>query len=139
MMNQRQAINPPEMYAAVPFGFSHAVLQTGGRTLHLAGQVAWNAQCEVIGAGDLVAQTRQALANLRQVLAAVGATPRDVVRLRTYVVNHSPDKLGPMCAEIAAFYEGADPAPNTLLGVQALALPDFLIEIEATAVVADAA
>lgn len=137
-MTQRQAINPPDLYESVPFGFSHAVLQTGGRTLHLAGQTAWNAQRELVGAGDLVAQTRQALANLRRVLAAVGARPKDVVRLRTYVVNHSPDKLGPVCAEIAAFYEGADPAPNTFLGVQALALPEFLIEIEATAVVPDA-
>ena len=136
-MTQRQAINPPELYAAVPFGFSHAVLQTGGRTLHLAGQVAWNAQGELVGAGDLVAQTRQALANLRQVLAACGAAPKDVVRLRTYVVNHSPDKLGPVSAEIVAFYGGATPAANTFLGVQALALPDFLIEIEATAVLQD--
>ncbi len=136
-MTQRQAINPPELYAAVPFGFSHAVLQTGGRTLHLAGQVAWNAQGELVGAGDLVAQTRQALANLRQVLAACGAAPQDVVRLRTYVVNHSPDKLGPVSAEIVAFYGGATPAANTFLGVQALALPDFLIEIEATAVLQD--
>lgn len=136
-MTQRQAINPSELYASVPFGFSHAVLQTGGRTLHLAGQVAWNAQGELVGAGDLVAQTRQALANLRQVLAACGAAPQDVVRLRTYVVNHSPDKLGPVSAEIVAFYGGATPAANTFLGVQALALPDFLIKIEATAVLPD--
>lgn len=136
--NRREAVNPPGLYEAVPFGFSHAVMQTGGRTLHLAGQTAWNEARELVGGDDLVAQTRQVLANLRRVLAACGATPADIVRLRTYVVNHSPDKLGPLCAEIVAFYEGAAPAPNTLVGVQALALPDFLIEIEATAVVADA-
>lgn len=117
------------------YGFSHASLQHGGRTLHLAGQVAWDADCNVIGAGDLAAQTRQALANLRVVLAAAGATPADVVRLRTYVVDHSPDKLGVVLPEIGAFYEGATPAPNTFIGVQALALPDFLIEIEATAAI----
>ena len=137
MTTRRKAVNPPSMYASVPFGFSHAVEQTGGRTLHLAGQVAWNAKGELVGAGDLVAQTRQALVNLREVLAACGATPADVVRLRTYVVNHSPDKLGPVSAEIVAFYGGAEPAANTFLGVQALALPDFLVEIEATAVLAD--
>ena len=90
-----------------------------------------------MGAGDLTAQTRHALANLRQVLASAGATPADVVRLRTYVVNHTPDKLGPVCAEIAAFYGDAAPAANTFIGVQALALPDFLIEIEADAVLRD--
>lgn len=136
-MGRRQAINPPALYDSLPFGFSQAALQTGARTLHLAGQVAWNEKRELVGPGDLVAQTRQALANLRHVLAACGATPKDVVRLRTYVVHHGPEKLGPVSAELIAFYEGADPAPNTWLGVQALALPEFLIEIEATAVLAD--
>lgn len=132
-MTTRQALNPDTMYQTVPFGFSHAVLQNGGRTLHLAGQVAWDANGQLIGGNDVIAQTRQVLSNLRQVLAAAGATPADVVRLRTYVVNHTPEKLGPICAEIAAFYGDALPAANTFLGVQALALPDFLIEIEADA------
>lgn len=129
----RQAINPTSMYNSTQFGFSHAVLQEGGRTLHLAGQAALDQEGQVVGAGDLIAQTRQCLLNLRTVLASVGATPSDVVRVRTYVVNHSPDKLGPICGEIAAFYGDAPPAANTFIGVQALALPDFLIEIEATA------
>jgi enamine deaminase RidA (YjgF/YER057c/UK114 family) len=123
------------LYNSVQFGFSHAVRQKGGDTLHLAGQVAWDKEGKVVGGGDLAAQTRQALANLREVLAAVGATPADIVRLRTYVVNHSPDKLGPVLGEIGAFYAGAVPAANTFIGVQALALPDFLVEIEATAVI----
>jgi enamine deaminase RidA (YjgF/YER057c/UK114 family) len=128
-------INPAALYDSVGYGFSHATLQEGGKTLHLAGQVAWDAQCNVVGAGDLAAQTRQALANLKTVLAEVGATPADIVRLRTYVVDHTPDKLGIVLPEIGAFYQGVVPAPNTFLGVSALALPDFLIEIEATAVV----
>lgn len=130
-----ERINPATLYDSVGYGFSHATLQDGGKTLHLAGQVAWDAQGEVVGTGDLAVQTRQVLANLKAVLAEVGATPADIVRLRTYVVNHSPDKLGVVLPEVGAFYEGAVPAPNTFLGVQALALPDFLIEIEAIAVV----
>ena len=133
----RQAINPTTLYESTPFGFSHAVLQTGGRQLHLSGQVAWDAQRRIVGADDLITQTRQALDNLQRVLASVGATPADVVRLRTYVVNHSPDKLGPVCAEIVRFYGDAEPAANTFIGVQALALPEFLIEIEADAVLKD--
>lgn len=128
-------INPAGLYDAVGYGFSHAALQDGGRTLHLAGQVAWDKDCNVVGGGDLAAQTRQALANLKAVLAEAGATPADVVRLRTYVVDHNPDKLGPVLTEVGAFYDGALPAPNTFIGVQALALPDFLVEIEATAVI----
>jgi len=123
------------LYNSVQFGFSQAVRQRGGDTLHLAGQVAWDKDGKVVGAGDLAVQTRQALANLREVLAAAGATPADVVRLRTYVVDHSPDKLAPVLGELGAFYAGALPAANTFIGVQALALPEFLVEIEATAVI----
>lgn len=128
-------INPASLYDSVSYGFSHATLQDGGKTLHLAGQVAWDPQCNIVGAGDLAAQTRQALANLKTVLADVGATPADIVRLRTYVVDHTPDKLGIVLPEVGAFYEGAVPAPNTFIGVSALALPDFLIEIEAIAAI----
>ena len=131
---KRKPINPATMYKATPYGFSHAVEQNGGRTLHMSGQVAWNAASELIGKGDLAAQTRQALANLKQVLAEVGGTPANIVRLRTYVVGHTPDKLGPVTEEILAFYGDTVPAANTWIGVQALAMPDFLIEIEATAV-----
>ena len=128
-------INPASLYNAVGYGFSHASLQEGGRTLHLAGQVAWDKDCNVIGGDDLAAQTRQALANLKAVLDEAGATVADLVRVRTYVVNHSPDKLGAVLGEMGAFYGDAVPPPNTFIGVQALALPDFLVEIEAVAVI----
>lgn len=127
-------INPTQLYDSLRFGFSHATHQSAdGGTLHLAGQVAWDAQGALVGAGDLAAQTRQALQNLKTVLESVGASPADVIRLRTYVVNHTPDKLGPVLGEIGAFYGTAVAAPNTFIGVAALALPDFLVEIEAIA------
>jgi enamine deaminase RidA (YjgF/YER057c/UK114 family) len=128
-------INPPELYDSVRFGFSHATVQDGGRTLHLAGQVAWGPDHDLVGAGDLAAQTEQVLANLRAVLAAAGATPAQIVRLRTYIVGHTPDKLDVVLPAIGAFFGDAVPAPNTLVGVAALALPDFLIEIEAIAAI----
>lgn len=126
--------NPSTMYDSLPFGFSHASVSEPGRLLHLAGQVAWDKDGNVVGGDDLAAQTRQCLSNLREVLASEGATPADLVRIRTYIVDHTPDKLGPFSAEMMAFYGDVMPAPNTLIGVQALALPDFLIEIEATAI-----
>jgi enamine deaminase RidA (YjgF/YER057c/UK114 family) len=130
-----ERINPTQLYDSLKFGFSHATLQKGGKTLHLAGQVAWDANTNVVGGDDYGAQARQALANLQWVLRAAGCTPADVIRLRTYVVNHAPDKLGPILGEIGAFYGDATPAPNTFIGVQSLALPDFLVEIEAIAAV----
>jgi enamine deaminase RidA (YjgF/YER057c/UK114 family) len=125
-------VNPAALYNSLPFGFSHAALQIGSRTLHCAGQVAWDKDGNIVGPGDLGAQTAQALANLKAVIEAAGATPADIVRVRTYVVNHSPEAFGPVLTEMAKFYGDAQPAPNTWIGVAALAMPDFMIEIEAT-------
>ena len=130
----RKAINPESMYNSVQFGFSHAVESEGGRLLHLAGQVAWDSNGDLVGAGDLAAQAQQCFANLTEVLASCGATAANVVRLRTYVVNYSPDNLDAIGPAIGAFYGDVTPAANTLIGVQALAMPDFLIEVEATAI-----
>ena len=106
----------------------------GGGMVYTAGQVAWDASGALVGGNDLQAQARQCLANLKAVLASQGATPADLVRIRTYVVNHTPDMLGPVSEELMAFYGDAVPAPNTWISVPGLALPDFLIEIEGTAV-----
>ena len=131
----RDAINPDDMYNSVEYGFSHATQSTGSKTIHCSGQVAWDDNRELVGDGDLAAQAAQAMRNLGKVLAHVGATPADVVRIRTYVVEHSPDKLPAIGGAIAAFFGDVTPPSNTLIGVQSLALPEFLIEIEATAVI----
>ena len=131
----RTIINPATLHEAVKYGFSHVAISSGGTVVHCAGQVAWDVDETVVGIGDLAVQATKALDNLRLALAAAGATPADVVRLRTYVVDHTPDKLEPIGMALSAFYGDQPPAPNTLIGVQTLALPDFLIEIEATAVI----
>lgn len=131
----RDIINPESMYSSIEFGFSHAALSSGGKLLHCAGQVAWDINKNVVGKGDLALQVRQALKNLSTVLESVGAGPENLVRIRTYVVDYTPDKLSAIGPELAEFYGELVPAPNTLLGVQALAMPDFLVEIEATAVI----
>ena len=78
-------------------------------------------------------QTRQVLVNLKSVLVDAGAEIEDVVQLRSYVVDLNPSLLEPIGRAIAEFYKGITPAANTLIGVQALALPEFLVEIEAVA------
>lgn len=129
----REVINPESLYGSVQYGFSHATRSSGGTLIHCAGQVAWDKAYNIVGAGDLGAQARQALKNIETVLAEAGATKADIVRLRTYVVNHTPDKLEPVGAALGEFWGDIAPAANTWIGVQALALPDFLIEIEVTA------
>ena len=126
-------INPENLYESTRFGFSHAALDEANGVLHLAGQVAWDKDYTVVGGDDLAAQTRQALANIKTVLEAAGSDVTHLLRLRTFIVNYDMSKLEAVGGELAAFYGDVTPAPNTIVGVQALALPDFLIEIEAIA------
>jgi enamine deaminase RidA (YjgF/YER057c/UK114 family) len=131
-----EKINPEDLYPSVNFGFSHAVKSDRKTTVHCSGQVAWDKDYNVVGPGDVGAQARQALANLKLVLAASGAGVGDIVRIRTYVVNHDPSLLEPIGQALGEFWGDVVPASNTWIGVQALAMPDFLIEIEATAEIA---
>ncbi|MSQ72189.1 MAG: RidA family protein [Betaproteobacteria bacterium] len=81
-------MNPPTLFA--PGGFTNAVTVVGGKTIYVAGQVAFDPKGQIIGRGDLRAQFRQTYENVRAALAAAGATPADVVKLNTYVVNWDP-------------------------------------------------
>ena len=71
-----------------PFGaFSMAAIQGDGRIVHLKGQVALDRDGKVVGAGDMRAQTRQVLENIRAVLAALGGRMEDVLSLTHYVTD----------------------------------------------------
>lgn len=131
----RKTINPEQMYPSLQHGFSHAVRSEGSVTIHCAGQVAWDKDYNLVGGQDIGAQAKQALNNLKTVLAEAGASVADIVRMRTYVVNHTPEYLEPVGMAIGEFYGDTIPAANTWIGVQTLALPDFMIEIEVTAVI----
>jgi enamine deaminase RidA (YjgF/YER057c/UK114 family) len=99
-----------------------------------AGQASVDAEGHPVHAGDIVAQTRQALDNLDTVLAAADMTLGEVVRLTYYTTDVDTfvrDALGPLVRRLRA--ERCRPA-STLLGVDRLAHPALMIEIEATAV-----
>ncbi len=127
-------INPPGL--STPRGYTHVVVASGGRTVYISGQVSANTKGEIVGKGDLKTQATTVFENLRIALAAAGATPRDVVKANTYVVNLKPEDV-PVVREIRnAFFAGVEPPASTLAGVSALAHPDYLIEIEVIAVIA---
>ena len=128
---------PQGMSNAPLYGFSHAAVQNTARTLYIAGQIAFDENATLIGPGDLLAQTRQVLSNLNVVLRAGGCGPEDILHLRTYVVGSDTEKFRMVAAEIKAFYDDIAPAPSTYLGVSGLALPAFLVEIDATAAIPD--
>ena len=89
---------------------------------------------KLVGEGDVAAQASQALDNLGHSLRAAGATPADVTMLRTYIVEYDPKYAAALAPLFERFFEGRPPA-STRVGVQALAAPGLLIEIEAIAVV----
>jgi len=115
-----------------PTGYSHVVVGNG-TFVHVSGQVAVDEAGAVVGHGDLGAQTRQVFRNLESALASAGATFADVVKLTTFIVDYRPEMLPAYRAERSRFIGDHLPA-STLVGVQALALSDYLIEIEATAI-----
>ena len=114
--------------------FSQAVIAEGRRTVYISGQVALDAEGGIVGRGDFAAQAKKAYENLAIALGAAGATIGDVAKTNVYIVNYDPSVRRDLnTARRAVFSEGSAPA-STLIGVQALALPDLMIEVEAIAV-----
>ena len=114
--------------------FSQVVVASGTRTIYVAGQVSIDEHGALAGAGDLAAQTTQVMRNVGLALAAAGANFSDVVKITTYVVNYRPEHRAVIGKARAPFFANGVPPASTLVGVSALALPEWLIEIEAVAV-----
>jgi 2-iminobutanoate/2-iminopropanoate deaminase len=131
----KEYLNPPELYPSQQFGFSQIVASTGGKTVYVSGQVAWNAQQQVGDAGDLEAQTRESLLNLERAMQAAGGTLEDVVSLRLYIVGEWIHRSRGVREALLAFFPADKLPTSTWIGVPALASPEFLIEIEAIAVI----
>ena len=116
-----------------PFGiFSSAAWQADGRVLHISGHVSQDINGNTVGVGDMAAQTRQVLENIQQVLNNVGGTMADIVKVTVFVTNVEPiDQIHHVRAE---FFTPPYPA-STLVQVAQLIDPEWLIEIEAIAVI----
>jgi enamine deaminase RidA (YjgF/YER057c/UK114 family) len=126
-------LNPTELCPT--FGWTHVVSSRGGKTIHISGQVGIDAAGKVVAKGDLKAQTEQAFRNIEIALKSVGATFADVVKTSLFVVGLKPEHV-PIIREVRGRYVSTKhPPASTLVGVSALVGPDWLIEIEATAVV----
>jgi enamine deaminase RidA (YjgF/YER057c/UK114 family) len=114
--------------------FTNVVVEGNVKTVHIGGQDALNASGEIVGKGDIVAQIEQILANLRAALAAGGARSEHIIKWNIYVVEGQP-----LQAAFAAFQNTWPETPNppaiTMVFVSSLAHPDFLVELDAVAVV----
>ena len=126
--------NPKALFNSTQYGFSQVVSAKGSRIVSVSGQVAWNADETLTGAGDIHAEASKALENLAIALESVDASLSDVVSLRLYIVDYQRDESEAITRALKDFFpEGQEPAA-TWVGVTCLANPDFRIEIEAMAV-----
>ena len=118
---ERQFINPATGYTQVV-----AVTANGVTTLFVSGQVS---------AGDTIeAQLRGAYTALRKQLADAGADLTEVVKLTTYIVDYEPAHLDVFRRVRSEFFAQQQRPASTLVGVAALALPEYRVEIEATVI-----
>ncbi len=133
MSIERSIIAPPDLVQ--PTGYSYGVKVRGGATLYIAGQVAFDAHGNVVGAGDILKQFEHALANFRRVLEAGGAVPQDVVKLNIYTSDKAAYRanLKPIGQAYRAVFGRHYPA-MTLVEVKSLYDDGILVEIEGIAV-----
>lgn len=125
-----QRIQPDGL--AAPPTYSHVV--KAGNTIYVAGQVAQDEQGRLVGAGDFVAQANQVFENLGRALAAAGAGFGDLVKTTVYVTD---PRYREQLRDVRDTYLDRSALPaSTLVVVAGLALPEYLLEIEAVAVVA---
>ena len=127
-----QLINPSAL--PTPAGYTHVVVATGSKTVFIAGQEPEDSGGHLVGPGDLAAQARQVFTNLGHALAAAGAHPRQVAKITIYVVRHRPEYL-PVIEQARVALFGEHKPADTFLGVQTLSRPEYLIEVEAIAVI----
>ncbi len=130
---EKQFINPEGLLR--PGAYTPVVTARGGKTIWISGQVPQNADGQLVGPGDLLAQIGQVYRNLELALAGAGATFKDVVKINVYVVDYKPEYRDLLNQVRSRYVSKENPPASTLIGVQALARPDFLVEIEAVAVI----
>jgi reactive intermediate/imine deaminase len=129
--SQVKRINPPAL--STPTGYTHVIEVTGpSKTIYISGQIAFDKDGKVVGAGDMKAQAEQVFKNLEAALTAAGAKFSDVVKMNTYVTDIDQ---APAVREVRARYFGTTVPASTFVQVAKLVRPELLIEIEVIAVV----
>ena len=128
----KEVLNPESL---VPNpSYSHVVKVTGGTTVYVAGQVGMDADWQIVS-DDFDDQAIKAFENLKTALAAAGATPEDIVTTTVYIVGYDQEKLAGLRRARTEVFALDTPPPSTLLGVESLAQPGLLIEVDAVAVI----
>jgi 2-iminobutanoate/2-iminopropanoate deaminase len=130
----KEHINPSSLFQSLPHGFSQIVVATGKRMVFISGQTAWDENKNIVGKDSVLEQAKQAFRNLEKAMKAAGGTLRDIVALRIYVVDYQAECGTAIGTALREVFASEKPPTSTWIGISALADPEFLIEIEATAV-----
>nr|WP_299503313.1 RidA family protein [uncultured Rhizobium sp.] len=127
-----ETLNPSALTGA----FSHLIAQIaitppGARLAAVSGQVAIDGSGQLVGGTDHAAQARQCFGNVRDALAAIKVDPKDILQMKIYVVRHTPDLVPTIFGAGADIFGDKWPVcASTWIGVEALAMPEWLVEIE---------
>ena len=113
-----------------PPTYTHVV--KAGDTVYIAGQTPVDEQGQVVGRGDITAQTTQVFENIKKALAGAGADFSDLVKITVYVTD---PRFRDALSEVRRKYLTDELPASTLVVVAGLANPDYLVEIEAIAVI----
>ena len=130
----KEHVNPNTLFPSLPHGFSQVVVASGRKMVFISGQTAWDVRKKIVGGDSLLEQARQALRNVKAAIEATGGSLPDVVALRIYIVNYQAESAKAVGSALREFFSSENAPASTWIGVSALAVPEFLIEIEATAV-----
>jgi enamine deaminase RidA (YjgF/YER057c/UK114 family) len=131
---EKKYLNPDTLMK--PRGYTHIVTITGpAKMIFISGQVAIDKEGKLVGPGDLKTQIRQASANLKAALEAAGATPADIVKTNTYIVNYKQSDYSAMREARGELFPDGEPPASTLVGVTSLAVDGLMVEMEAVAAV----
>ena len=117
-----------------PKSYHHVVTTEPGRMIFLSGQVAFDSNRDIVGENDVVAQTHQAMQNLKAAVETGGGQIADIVQITTHVVDYDPKQLDDITGTIAEFFEPECLPTNTLVGITSLSTQGLLIEIGGIAV-----
>jgi 2-iminobutanoate/2-iminopropanoate deaminase len=127
----KNAVRSPAVFEPPEGGTYSQAFVTSGRTIYVAGMTARDKNGDLVGEGDIRAQTTQVLENMKAVLAAAGATMADVVKLTVFMKDL---KQSAIAREVRQQYFRKPYPASTLVEISRLADERFLIEIEAVAV-----
>ncbi len=131
----KKTINPTTLFNSKLYGFSQITIANPGKMVFISGQTGWDEHMNIVGKHDLATQTQKAIDNLKLAMEAVGGSLSDIVMLRIYKVNYQKAD-GPIISQVLIDNFGTvHPPASTWLSVDGLANEDFMIEIEAQAVI----